>query len=144
VPSFPSFSPSCSACWQPRCQCHSHCTDTKRGLLCVRSRNSPLPTALAAMRWRKRSANSLATQPHFPTLRSPNTTCVCFLRSLSSVVVTYLGLGLQTEAHCAVLAEQAFLNAGAIASSNRATNAASVGLLYVKTSIFCSLTLSTD
>jgi N-dimethylarginine dimethylaminohydrolase len=30
-----------------------------------------------------------------------------------------------------VLAEQAFIDAGAIASSNRATNGVSVGLLYV-------------
>jgi len=36
------------------------------------------------------------------------------------------------DAHCSVLAEQAFLDAGAIASSNRATNGVSVGLFKNK------------
>jgi len=36
------------------------------------------------------------------------------------------------DAHCSVLAEQAFLNAGAIASSSRATNGVSVGLFKNK------------
>lgn len=38
---------------------------------------------------------------------------------------------MQADAHCSVEAEQAFLDAGAIASSNRATNGVSVGLLCV-------------
>ncbi|KAJ7152428.1 hypothetical protein C8R46DRAFT_1121215 [Mycena filopes] len=36
------------------------------------------------------------------------------------------------DAHCSVLAEEAFLDAGAIASSNRATNGVSVGLFKNK------------
>ncbi|KAJ7088373.1 hypothetical protein B0H15DRAFT_949553 [Mycena belliarum] len=36
------------------------------------------------------------------------------------------------DAHCSVLAEQAFINAGAIASSNRATKGVSVGLFKNK------------
>ncbi|KAJ7838585.1 hypothetical protein B0H14DRAFT_3869997 [Mycena olivaceomarginata] len=36
------------------------------------------------------------------------------------------------DAHCSVLAEQAFIDAGAIASSNRATNGVSVGLFKNK------------
>ncbi|KZV76407.1 hypothetical protein PENSPDRAFT_646179 [Peniophora sp. CONT] len=37
-----------------------------------------------------------------------------------------------TDAHCSVLAEQAYLDAGAIASSNKATNGVSVGLFKNK------------